>query len=111
MHETLNSIIVGGRQQSARPEGRVVDQPVYRSELLAHPFSQVVNARDIGEIESPEVKRPISFGLNLAHRRSEGLALFPCDSDNNIASRCELARNRKPQAAAAAGYNDISHSS
>ena len=94
MHETLDSRVVHRGQKAAGAERRVVDEPVDRPELFAQPYDQIVNAGDLRQIERSEVKRALSFALNLAHRGVYFLA--PRELAPGTAIELEVALVERP---------------
>ena len=85
--------VAHGRQDAARADAGVVDQPVQRAELLVQPLSRSAGiARDIGEVAGAELDRAAA-GVGLARRRRQLRAVAPGDRDHLMAGR---ARARAP---------------
>src|ERR1700734_2538731 len=78
-----------------------------RAELLAQLFDQLMNGREILEVECFEDDRTPPAGFLFAHRAGELIAFAPRDRDAPVAGGCELARDAETQPATATGHDDV----
>ncbi len=94
-------------QQSFGADPGIVDKAVDRAEGVAQFLHEGGNLVCLAEIERPEVQ---AVRARLADGPFQILALAARDRDHLVVAGCdEPARNRKPDAAAAAGDENVTH--
>src|SRR6185437_2555465 len=86
----------------------IVDEAIDRAELLAHGLHEGRQLFNDTEVALAEMQIAL---LGLADRRAQLFAFAPCHCDHVEAGRSQLLRDRKPDAAAGAGDEGVTHRS
>jgi hypothetical protein len=107
-HQRLDLAVVHRREQAFCAKAGIVDEAVDRAEFVAQAFDEGGNGIDVAEIEG--AKRNAAAAFRRSHDCFAQIVAFATrDRDDLIASTRKPLRDRKPDTAATACQEDITH--
>ncbi len=107
----IRSIVVDRhvREDAAGAKAGVVDQAIERPELAAQHLHEAGESVDIGEVEGAEVQCAARLPRDLFPGCGKRVAFIPRDGDHRKPEDGQRLRDAKPETAAAARDEDVTH--